>query len=53
MASPCGLLRSTLLPVGEGADRLGFADPLYFSKKFRAFAGLSPAAYRRLSQQKY
>lgn len=53
MEAACRLLRSTLLPVGEVADRLGFADPLYFSKKFRAFAGLSPAAYRRLSQQKY
>ena len=53
MQEACRLLRSTLLPVGEVADRLGFADPLYFSKKFRAFAGLSPAAYRRLSQQKY
>lgn len=53
MEEACRLLRSTLLPVGEVADRLGFADPLYFSKKFRAFAGLSPAAYRRLSQQKY
>ena len=53
MEEACRLLRSTLLPVGEVADRLGFADPLYFSKKFRAFAGLSPAAYRRLSQQMY
>lgn len=53
MEEACRLLRSTLLSVGEVADRLGFADPLYFSKKFRAFAGLSPAAYRRLSQQKY
>ena len=26
------LLRSTLVPIGEIAERIGFDDPLYFSR---------------------
>jgi AraC-like DNA-binding protein len=26
---------------------LGFEDPLYFSKKFRAYYGVSPSEYRK------
>lgn len=41
------LLRETLLPVGEISEQLGFADQLYFSRCFHAFAGVSPTEYRR------
>ena len=47
------LLRSMLLTCGEVADRLGFSDVLYFSKKFRSFFGVSPTEYRKQSQKKY
>lgn len=53
MKKACHLLRSTLMSVGETADALGFADMLYFSKKFRAYTGVSPTEYRRLIQRKY
>lgn len=53
MKKACHLLRSTLLPVSEIADLLGFADMLYFSRKFHAFAGVSPTDYRKQIQQKY
>lgn len=53
MKRACHLLRSTLLSVSEIADRLGFADMLYFSKKFHAFTGVSPTDYRKQIQQKY
>ena len=53
MKKACHLLRSTLMPVGEIAEKLGFADMLYFSKKFHAFAGVSPTDYRKQSQKEY
>lgn len=53
MEKACNLLRSTLMSVGEISDLLGFADMLYFSKKFRAYAGVSPSEYRRRVQSKY
>lgn len=53
MKKACHLLRSTLMSVGETADAPGFADMLYFSKKFRAYTGISPNEYRRLVQRKY
>lgn len=34
-------------PVRTIAHDLGFTDPLYFSRRFRAFTGVSPAGYRR------
>jgi AraC family transcriptional regulator, transcriptional activator of pobA len=40
------LLLYTDLTVAEVADRLGFADPAYFSRFFRREAGSAPAAYR-------
>lgn len=46
MSQACCLLRSTLIPIGEIAASLGFEDPLYFSKCFRAFTGISPREYR-------
>ncbi|MGN1416295.1 MAG: AraC family transcriptional regulator [Oscillospiraceae bacterium] len=53
MKKACHLLRSTLMPIGEIAEKLGFADMLYFSRKFHAFAGVSPTDYRKQSQREY
>lgn len=53
MKRACHLLRSTLMSVGETADSLGFSDMLYFSKKFRAYTGVSPTDYRKQIQKKY
>ncbi len=36
------------LPVAACGERLGFADPAYFSRQFAKAAGLAPGAYRRL-----
>ncbi len=40
------LLIYTNLPLKEIADQTGFADPYHFSKRFKAFSGLSPSQYR-------
>jgi transcriptional regulator GlxA family with amidase domain len=40
------LLRSTDVPVGEIARRLGFLDAQHFNKRFRRAAGCSPSSYR-------
>ena len=53
MKKACRLLRSTLLSVGKIADRLGFSDMLYFSRKFHSFTGVSPTDYRKQIQNKY
>ena len=47
------LLRSTLLPVGDIASRLGFEDRLYFSRCFHAFSGTSPKEYRFSAKSDY
>jgi AraC-like DNA-binding protein len=41
------LLRETTLSVGEIAHVLGFQDPFYFSRQFRAFTGAPPTVFRR------
>lgn len=43
----CGLLRSTILSVGEIAEKTGYKDALYFSRVFRKSIGMSPSQYRR------
>jgi AraC-like DNA-binding protein len=40
------LLAETDLPVREIATRLGYEDPLYFSRVFRKVVGLPATAYR-------
>ncbi len=35
------------IPMREIAGMLGFEDALYFSKKFRAYYGVSPSQYRK------
>ncbi len=41
------LLRSTLLTVGEIAEKVGYSDMLYFSRCFHKFVGESPSDYRK------
>ena len=40
------LLANTSLPITKVAEGLGYADPLYFSRKFRKQVGMSPTDYR-------
>ena len=40
------LLAETDDPVGEIAERVGFEDALYFSRRFRQATGLAPTRYR-------
>lgn len=47
MDEACRLLYSTLMSIGEIADKLGFSDVLYFSRCFRNYTGKSPSAYRK------
>jgi LacI family transcriptional regulator len=44
------LLRETALPLAEIARRAGFADPLYLSRAFKKYIGISPRAYRKDAQ---
>lgn len=46
MAEACRLLAFTQIPVASVGYRLGYADPSYFSRRFRARVGLSPSDYR-------
>jgi len=46
MEEACRLLAFTQFPVSEVGYRLGFADPSYFSKRFRRAKGQSPSDYR-------
>lgn len=41
------LLDVTNRSIAAVAHEVGFTDPLYFSQRFRRFAGRSPSAYRR------
>jgi len=40
------LLRSGLFAVSETAHRVGFEDPFYFSRVFKAHTGISPRDFR-------
>lgn len=42
----CGLLKTTSLPVNNIASKIGYDDPLTFSKVFKNFYGISPSTYR-------
>lgn len=39
----------TTMTVSQLAERLGFADPAYFSRFFRRLAGVSPKAFRQFA----
>lgn len=41
------LLRSTVLPVNQIAERCGFTSISFFSRKFQKVIGCSPTAYRK------
>lgn len=41
------LLRMTGLGISEIAQEVGYADPFYFSNRFRRYAGKSPTAFRQ------
>ncbi len=41
------LLESGVGTVGEIASEVGFDDPVYFSKLFKAYCGVSPRGYRK------
>ena len=47
MEEACRMLAFTQLPIAEIGYRLGFHDPSYFSKRFRAVRGGTPTVYRR------
>ena len=40
------LLLNADLSVGEIGQKVGWADPNYFARRFRSFLGLSPSQYR-------
>lgn len=46
------LLRLTGMSIKEIAGELGFADPLYFSTRFRRHYGIPPRAYRPATLEK-
>jgi AraC family transcriptional regulator, transcriptional activator of pobA len=46
MVEAARLLRYTDLTVGQISHRVGFTDPLYFSRAFKRQTGSSPQAYR-------
>ncbi len=43
----CRMLNSTTLSVDQLSGVLGFSDPTYFSRFFKAKVGLPPASFRR------
>ena len=46
----CRRLVHVAAPVSRLAFELGFEDPAYFCRFFRRHTGVSPTAYRQLSQ---
>ncbi len=46
MTEACRLLAFTRLPVSSVGYRLGYGDPSYFSRRFRAARGITPSGYR-------
>lgn len=41
----------TVLPIEQVAASVGFGDPLYFSKQFHRWSGMSPTAYRKSKRE--
>jgi AraC-like DNA-binding protein len=52
MLEAARLLRFTDLTAQEIAQRVGYDDPLYFSRAFKRRYGESPSAYRERVQGK-
>mgnify|MGYP001232349421 CR=1 FL=1 len=40
------LLRTTMIPINEVAERVGYKDYFYFSRLFKKATGMSPSSYR-------
>jgi AraC-like DNA-binding protein len=51
MEKAAELLSNTSLPINEVASKVGYPDPLAFSKKFKESYGMSPKAYRESSPE--
>ena len=47
MREACRLLAETTRPIKDIAHAVGFADELYFSRRFHGEHGCSPARYRK------
>lgn len=47
MNEACRLLKSTLKPIGEISELVGYGDMLYFSRCFHKHMGVSPSEYRK------
>jgi len=52
MQAGCELLDGTQASVKEIAQRLGYADQLYFSRCFRKVMGLAPSDYRAANKER-
>jgi len=48
MHRACQLLDTTELSIKAVATELGYEDPLYFTRAFRAVVEVAPTAYRRM-----
>jgi AraC family transcriptional regulator of arabinose operon len=51
MEQACRLLRDTALSVQEIGERVGYEEPLNFSRSFKRSVGLSPTEYRKRTSQ--
>lgn len=47
------LLRETNQPIQDISHKVGYNDPLTFSKMFKNFYGMSPRTYRAKNEEKY
>ncbi|WP_461537614.1 helix-turn-helix domain-containing protein [Spongorhabdus nitratireducens] len=47
MERACEMLDSSQLSISEISSKLGYDDPLYFSRQFRKTVGSSPTLYRK------
>ncbi len=47
----CRLLEDTPLYINQVAERIGYTDPLYFSKVFRKHMGLSPRKWQIVNRR--
>ena len=47
------VLKNTILPLGEVAERVGISDLSYFARTFKKKTGVSPSAFRKSIQSPY
>lgn len=53
MKEAADLLKSRRYTVAEVADRIGFADPKYFTDAFKKFYGVPPSVYIKQQQKNH